>query len=295
MKIFVTGATGYIGSAIASALARGGHQVTGLSRSEEKDAELRQRGVTPVRGGLGHLGALVRELASQDAVVHAAVDYGLGPPSDAEAVEAMIAAARAAGRPFSLVYTSGVWVLGDTSGVVDERASTDRPFAGVAWRTGHEQRVLAAAGDRIAAAVIRPGMVYGGRRGIIAPWFDQATREGAATCVAPGTQRWSFVHVEDLAQLYRLILERRAQGVFHGVDGRPTPVAEAAEAYGRAAGNGAVRVLPLAEARAAMGGMADALALDQQVVTARAAEVGWTVRHADVVSTAADMYREWKG
>ncbi|GAO01379.1 NAD-dependent epimerase/dehydratase family protein [Anaeromyxobacter sp. PSR-1] len=295
MKVFVTGATGYIGSAIVSALARGGHQVTGLSRSEEKDAELRRRGATAVRGGLGHLGALARELAAQDAVVHAAVDYGLGPPADAEAVEAMITAARAAGRPFSIVYTSGVWVLGDTGGVADERASTDHPAAATAWRPAHERRVLGAAGDRIAAAVIRPGMVYGGRRGLITPWFDQATREGAATVVAPGTQRWSFVHVEDLAELYRLVVERRAQGVLHGVDGRPTPVAEAAAAYSRAAGKGAVRELPLAEARKAMGAMADALAMDQQVVTARAAEVGWTVRHPDVVSAAAEMYREWKG
>lgn len=295
MNVFVTGATGYIGSAIVQSLVRAGHRVTGLSRSEQKDAEVRRLGGTPVRGGLGSVSALARELAAQDAVVHAAVDYGLGPPADREAVEAMITAARAAGRPFGLVYTSGVWVLGDTGGVVDERASTDRPAQASAWRPAHEQRVLAEGDDRVAAAVIRPGMVYGGRRGLVAPWFAQAEREGAASYVAPGTQRWSLVHVEDLAELYRLVVEQRAKGVFHGVDGRPTPAADAATAYSRAAGKGPARELSLADARLAMGPMADALAMDQQVVSARAGEVGWKLRHADVVSTAADMYREWKG
>jgi nucleoside-diphosphate-sugar epimerase len=295
MKVFVTGGTGYVGSAIVEALVRGGHQVSVLSRSEERDAAVKALGASPVRGSLGRLARLADRIAAHDAVVHAAVDYGLGPPADIEAVDAMLAAARAAARPFGVVYTSGVWVLGETKRPATESAPVDRPAAAVAWRPEQEKRVLAAASDRVAAAVIRPGAVFGERRGLVSPWFEGAAKEGRASFVGSGDQRWALVHRADLAELYRLVVERRARGIFHGVDGAAPTVAEAAGAASRAAGKGAVRAVPVEEARKTMGAVADALALDQVVASVRGAEVGWAPRHPPFVADAPNAFREWKG
>lgn len=295
MNVFVTGGTGYVGSAVVASLVRAGHEVSALSRSEERDGAVRALGATPVRGSLGHMGPLASRIAEHDAAVHTAMDYGLGAPADAEAIEAMLDGARAAGRPFSVVYTSGVWVLGATATAASEAAPTDRPAEGVAWRPSHEKRVLEAAADRIATAVIRPGIVFGEKRGLVAPWFQSAVEEGRAAFVGTGDQRWALIHRTDLAELYRLVLEKRARGVFHGVDGASPTVAEAASAASRAAGKGAIRAIPVDEARGTMGAMADALAMDQVVVSARGAEVGWAPKHPPFVTDAPSVFREWKG
>jgi nucleoside-diphosphate-sugar epimerase len=183
-----------------------------------------------------------------------------------------------------------VWVLGDTRGPADESAATDHPSAAVAWRPSHERLVLDAAGGQLVTAVVRPGMVYGGTRGLITPWFAQA-RSGGAQVVGDGKNHWSFVHVDDLAQLYRLVVERRAGGVFHGVDGSAPTLEEAARAASAAVG-GTVRHVLLEEARKAMGPMADALAMDQVVVAHRGAEVGWKPGHPAFVQAAAAAARE---
>ena len=297
MKVFVTGGTGYIGGAIVQALVRAGHQVSSLSRSERGDAAVEALGAVPVRGALGALAPLAERIAEHDAAIHAAVDYGLGPPADADAIGALLDGARRAGRDFSVVYTSGVWVLGDTGPTAaTEGTPTVHPAQAVAWRPAHERRVLDAATDRIATAVIRPGMVFGEKRGLIVPWFDSAAREGRAAFVGSGDQRWALVHRDDLAELYRLVAGRRARGIFHGVDGASPTVGEAAAAASRAAGKGgAVRAIPVEEARKSMGPMADAFAMDQVVVSARATEVGWAPRHAPFVQDAGRAFAEWRG
>ena len=291
MRVFVTGATGYLGSAIVEALVRAGHEVTGLSRSEEKDGELRGLGASPARGALGALSRV--DLAGHDAYVHAAVDYGLGPPADREAIDALLTAARASRGPAFVVYTSGVWVLGSASAAVDETASTDRPAQAVAWRPAHERAVLDAAGGTLATAVVRPGMVFGERRGLVSPWFAQAQAEGASQVVGDGRNRWAFVHRSDLAELYRLAVEQRARGVFHGVDGAAPTVMEAARAASAAAGKGDVRCVPLEEARPRMGPVADALAMDQVVRSARARDLGWRPGHPPFVQDAQSAFREF--
>lgn len=293
MRVFVTGGTGYVGEALVRSLVHGGHTVTALSRGPEKDARLSALGAKPVRGELGHLAALRDRMAQQDALVHAAMDYGLGPAADREAIDAMLAAARAAGRQVSVVYTSGVWVLGE-SPMPSSEASPPRPARAVAWRPEHERAVLDVATDGIATAVVRPGIVFGERRGLVTPWFESAVRDGAAAFVGTGAQRWALVHREDLAELYRLVVERRSRGVFHGVDGASPRVDEAARAASAAAGKGAVRAVPVGEARKNMGPVADALAMDQVVVSTRAAEVGWAPRHPPFVMDAANAFREWR-
>jgi nucleoside-diphosphate-sugar epimerase len=113
--------------------------------------------------------------------------------------------------------------------------------------------------------------------------------------VGTGRQHWTYVHREDLAELYRRVLERRASGIFHGVDGRPELVQDSAHALSAAAGKGVVRAIPVEEARQSMGSMADALAMDQVVVSARAREVGWAPARRSFSEEAPQTVREWRG
>jgi nucleoside-diphosphate-sugar epimerase len=292
MRVFVTGASGYVGTAVISALIRAGHEVTGQGRSDASLATIQRLGGRPVRAELGRFSALAAEFAAHEAVIHAATNYQA--QSDREAIDAVLGAARRASGPFTFVYTSGVWVLGEQPTVADESTPTSRPAQAVTWRAEHEKLVLAAASGTLVTAVIRPGMVYGGKAGLITPWFEGALKDGAASAVGTGGQHWAFVHRDDLAELYRLVLERRAKGVFHGVDGHATRVEQAAGAYSKAAGKGAVRYTPVEQARATMGAMADALAMDQNVASTRAREVGWVPAHRGVVEEAEKMFKDWK-
>ena len=297
MRIFITGGTGYIGSAIVRALVEAGHSVTGLVRSPEKEAALRGLGATPVCGDLKEPSAYMDVAAEHDAAIHAAFEYGdRGADVDRMAVETLLAAASAGAGPRSVVYTSGVWVLGNTGErLADEDASTAGAAPIVAWRPTHERLVLEAAGGQLATAVVRPGMVYGGKGGQVVAFFSSATKEGAATYVGSGTNRWSLVHRDDLAQLYRLVVEKRARGIFHGVDGAPVTVADAARAASQVAGKGgATRSTPLEEARKQMGPMANALCLDQIVGARRSAEFGWKPKYVSFPDSARAAFEEWR-
>src|SRR5512144_3224028 len=106
MKVLVTGASGYVGSAVTAALIRAGHEVTGQYHDRTREVAVRKAGAKPVHAELGRFSELVPLLAQQDAVVHTAADYQ--PPHDREAVEALLAGARAAKRPYFVLYTSGV-------------------------------------------------------------------------------------------------------------------------------------------------------------------------------------------
>lgn len=297
MKVFITGATGYIGSGVAAELLRAGHEVTGLTSSDAKVRDLERAGVQPVVGDLGDPGAWRREVARSEGVVHAAFDYGAEDPVELDglAIDGLLSAATEGSAHRVFVYTSGVWVLGNTGDdPVDETSEPAEPFDLVAWRPEHEQVVLGA-GRRVTPSVVRPGVVYGERRGLMVRFFRSA-EEGAATYIGDGRNRMALIHRDDAARLYREVLERAATGVFHAVDGTPVTMADAAVAAGRAAGaTEEPRSVPLEEARKELGPVADALCLDQVVAARRSAEVlGWAPRYGSFREGAEPAYRECK-
>ncbi len=298
MKVFITGATGYVGGAVAREFLRAGHQVGGLARSAETAARLERLGIGAVRGSMQHPAAWKDLIGGFDAFVHAAVDYAADIPAvDGATLDALIEAARAGGEARCLIFTSGVWVLGETGDrPAAEDASTQRALPMVAWRPAHERRALEAASRGLATAVVRPGLVYGGRAGLLAPLFASAEQEGASVYIGAGDNRWSLVHRDDLGALYRLIAESRARGIFHGVDGASLPVVEVARAASRAAGRGGkTRSQPVGEARRGLGPVADALLLDQVVAAPRSRALGWAPRYVSFEEGAPAAYREWKG
>jgi nucleoside-diphosphate-sugar epimerase len=303
MRIFLTGPTGYIGSAVLDALVRGGHDVTALVRDKSKAQQVAKRGGHPVIGNLADPESFRAVAEAQDGYIHTAFDTtsGKGPAIDRAALDVMIAAAkrpRTAGSTAPakrfIVYTSGVWVLGRTSEPAAEDAPIN-PIDLVSWRPEHEDVALRAA-DGVRTVVVRPGVVYGSGSGIVGDLFRAATN-GLVRVVGDGNNHWPLVYDRDLADLYtRLAVRDDAAGVYHANDEgdeRVIDIVGAIKPYVPVRPD--VRHVPIEEARHKMGSFADARALDQLVRSPRARALGWTPTLHSVAGNAARLLEEWRG
>ena len=277
MNVYLTGATGYIGSAVAEALQKAGHKVTGLARTPEKAKQLEARGIHAVIGDLMNPETVAAPARAADGVIHtASTNDANAAKADAAAVRGLLQILEGSGKPF--VYTSGVWVLGSTGDKAADESTPVNPTPLVAHRAAVEQEVLSSKDRGVRAIVIRPALVYGRGGSIPAMLTKSAKETGAVRYVGDGHNRWPFVDVSDLAQLYVLALEKAPAGSLynaaHGPSYRVAEVAEAASIGGGA--NGKTQSWPLEEARKALYGFADALVLDQQVSGEKAKkELGW--------------------
>jgi len=303
MRIFLTGATGYIGGPVLDALVRGGHDVTALVRDNEKARRVKARGGHPVIGNLADPESFRGSADAQDGYVHAAFDYasGKGPAIERAALETIIAAAkrpRTAGSTAPakrfVIYTSGVWILGRTPEPASEDAPIN-PIAMASFRPAHEQLVLEAADDHLRTIVVRPGVVYGGGGGIVGDMFKSATN-GLVRVVGDGNNHWPLVYDRDLADLYaKLTVNVDASGIYHANDEgdeRVNDLVSAIAPYVPVRPD--VRNVPIDEARTKMGPFADALALDQLVRSPRAHALGWMPTLHSVAGNAARLLEEWR-
>jgi nucleoside-diphosphate-sugar epimerase len=269
MKITITGGTGFIGSAILGRLVAGGHDVTAIVRSESAAASVATARATPLIGDLTHVAWLADQLATADGVVHAAA------PGDGTAADFDAGIAKAVGHAFGgtdrpYLHTGGVWVYGAGSGITED-SPFDPPLL-VSWRLPVERSLL---DSGVAATVIAPGIVYGHGRGIPALVSGgPRTPSGALTMIGDGDQHWTTVHVDDLAELYVLLLERGSGlGTVIGVSGDNPTVRELATA---AAGPAGIRPESVSASRARLvRPFADALLISQQATGERARSLGW--------------------
>lgn len=280
MKVFVTGGSGYLGRPTIEALVRGGAEVTALVRSDASAEVVTGLGATPVAGALTDTDVLRAAAAAAEGVIHLGQHYG---DDTAEVDRAAAAALQDGAGVHPYVHTGGVWVYGNTDGVVDEDAPLAPPRL-TAWRVENEKRVLARAATGERPVVVMPGMVYGRSGGLIENFFAAPGRDGGAVpVIGDGANHWALVHVDDIAALYVLALTAPAGAVYLGVaDTHPT-AAQAATAISHGIGRpGAVRNLSPDEARETMGPLAEAFALDQRLTGARARrDLGWTPAHTD--------------
>lgn len=255
MQVFITGATGYIGGSVAVRLIERGHSVRGLARSQESGASLTTFGIEPVVGTLQDHGLLAQEAARADAVINAAnADEPLAPRVFADAL---------AGSRKRLIHTSGSTVVADeAAGEPSDRVHVDipaHPVAGKAARVAIDREVLAAAARGVRAMVICPTMIYGlglgpKKHSLQVPMLIRdALAHGAARHVGRGLNRWSQVHIDDLADLYALAVERGDAGEFYFAENGEATLLEIARDISRLAGLGDPVSLPIADAIAAWG------------------------------------------
>ncbi len=293
MRVFLTGGTGYVGAAVLEALIRAGHDVTMLVRNPGAAERAQARGISAFVGSLSKVGSYRENATGFDAYVHAAFDGS----DDGAAIDALTVTTLgqlACDARAAFIYTSGVWVLGATREPADEDAPTN-PTPLVAYRVGHEQQVLGFNASGARASVIRPGIVFGGGRGIVAEMIKNA-ENGLMRVIGSGENRWPLVYERDLADLYvRVLADPAASGIFHGVDENDETVNEIAEALAsHSPQRPDVRMVPLTEARKKFGPYADALALDQVVRCPRARAIGWEPQLASLTRNVPRLFEEWR-
>jgi len=236
MKVFITGATGYIGGSVAVGLRDAGHDVIGLTRSGRGADALRGLGIEPHLGHLDDPDALRAGAARADAVVNAADSDHAG------AVDALLDALEGTGA--RLIHTSGSSIVGDRAdGAPADRIHDDQtpfePLPEKRDRVGIDRAVLAAAQRGVHSVVICPSMIYGAglgpkRDSIQVPWMiEQARAAGVSRHIGAGENLWSNVHIEDLVRLYVLALEKAPPGSFFFAADGECRLRTIAEAIGR--------------------------------------------------------------
>jgi len=292
VRVFVTGASGFVGSAVVSHLAAAGHVVVGLARSDSSAGRLAVLGASVVEGSLDDVDVIQQAAASSDAVAHLAFRHGepaaLAADTDLQVIEALGDALAGTGRP--LVVTSGTLVLPPRRvGRETDRAVTDSPAA---FRAASEKAALALAGRDIRVVVMRLApMVHDAvRRGFAGTLIDIARRTGMSGYLGDGSQRWPAVHRQDAALLYRLALEHAPAGsVLHAVDEEGIPLAVLAGRIGALCGV-PVRPIPIEQADAHFGWLARLVATDAPASSAMTRRLlGWRPSHRELIDDLAHM------
>lgn len=278
MRVFLTGATGFIGAHILPELLAAGHAVIGLTRSEAGAARLAALGAEPHLGSLEAPDSLRRGVARAEAVIHCAFDHEFSGyvencAKDGRAIAAMGAELAGSDRPIVITSVTGLGDAGD--GQPAREAVFDRAHPNPRAASELAGAELLEAGINL--SVVRLPQVHDTtRQGLITPLIALARAKGVSAYLGEGRNRWSAGHVSDVARLYRLALERRAPGArYHAVDEAGIPLREIAETIGQGLGVPAVSLDP-AEAAAHFDWLARFVGLNLVASSAwTRAELGW--------------------
>jgi nucleoside-diphosphate-sugar epimerase len=297
MRVFVTGASGYIGNVVARTFREKGHTVYGLVRSQENADLLSLNEIWPVFGELEKLESYAKILEEVEVVVHCAFDATeKGVERDLTFIDAVLNTYSKSSLSHAFIYTSGVWVYGSTGYKTVDEASPLNPIDIVKWRPEHEQKILKATSPYLRTVVMRPGCVYGSVGGLT-NFFFTSTQNGAVSMVGNGRNRWTMVHVQDLAHAYVSAAEKEVTGVILNVtdDTNPT-VQDLAEAVARSAGKpGQIHSLSSEEAEKQFGSLVQGLTIDQEVNNARIKRLlHWQIHHASFIHDVDIYYNAWK-
>jgi nucleoside-diphosphate-sugar epimerase len=279
MKVALTGGAGFIGSHVLGTLTEHGHEVIALVRNDEQAAIVAARGAEPAAVDLYDRPAVVSAFADADGAVHtASPGDATSADLDSAIVDAAIEAYAGTGKPY--IHTSGIWVYGANKSISEE-SPFDAP-AMVAWKEPIERRVLERQDMR--GVVIVSSVAYGDGGGGIPGLLLASPRDEAGSLImlGGGEQHWSTVHVADLADFFRRVLESEsARGYYVVGNGLSPTVAELTEAAAAATGAPGAVTGSEQEARQRLGDyFAEVLLIDQGTSAARARrELGWAPTH----------------
>lgn len=296
MKVFITGATGYIGFQVALTIRRAGHRVWGLVRSQEKGEALAKNEIVPVLGSMQRPESYLSRAEQCSVLIHAATEYSAERVAlERQTVESLIKAGNSRAEPKTFIYTSGVWVYGNTSCQMVDETSPLNPAKLVSWRPAVEEMVLNA--KEVKGIVIRPGCVYGGQGGMTGSWFKGAYQEKTLKGIGDGGNHWAMIQVEDLAEVYVLSAESGLNGeIFNVADKSHSSISENLKAVARVTGySGQIEFIPAEKASLTLGDYAFCLALDQHVDASKASRLlGWQPKHAGFVEEIDACFTSWK-
>jgi nucleoside-diphosphate-sugar epimerase len=252
VRVFITGATGYIGGSVAAKLLENGHTVLGLVRSEDKAAQLERRGIEPLPGTLADFETIAQASRQCDAVINTASADETFP------VEAILKGLAGSGKPF--IHTSGTSVVsdraaGEYSDAIFHEDSPFEPLPERMLRVAIDRTVLTAGRKGIRSVVIRPSLIYGRGHGLnpdsiqIPHLIALAKKHGIARHVGRGLNVWSHVHIDDVVDLYLRALEQAPAGSLFYAENGEAPWKTLASAIGRLLGfGGETKDWPIAEA-----------------------------------------------
>ncbi|MCX5068035.1 SDR family oxidoreductase [Micromonospora lupini] len=292
MRVFVTGASGHLGSAVVPNLISAGHDVIGLARSDTSAAAIEKLGAEVRRGDLSDLDALREEAAGSDGVVHLAFRHDLlvsgnlagAAEVDLAALTALADGLAGSGKPFVGTGGTAMLVLG---GIVGRPGTERDTFPAGGYRIDAENFVAGLASRGVRSSVVRLPIVHSSldHVGFITTIIRAARQHGYAAYVGEGTNRWSAVHTLDAAELYRLALEKAPAGArLHAVADAGVPFRQIAEAIGRNL-DIPVRSISPDEASGYFGFLETFAQLDNPTSSAVTRELlGWTPAHPDLIA-----------
>ncbi len=283
MKVFITGAAGYIGGSVAVTLIGAGHEVTGLVRSETRASDVERFGIEPVIGDLADAQVLERAALAADAVIN------IANSDNRQVTDVFLNALRDSGKTY--IQSSGTSIVADLADgerpgkVYDETTPVD-PLPLRAGRVALNDAVLAASGDQLRAIVICPPLIYGLGLGASAdsiqvPWMiELAKKHGVGRHIGAGANIWSNVHINDLVDLYLRALTDAPGGAFYYAENGENSMLELAQAVSRMLGyGGRAETISVEEAVAEWGegGARYTMGSNSRVQAVRARkELGWS-------------------
>lgn len=278
MQVLILGGSGLIGSAITAALAAAGHRAVGLARSEAAAARIRACGGIPVDGDVTRPESWLPHLDEADVIIQASADFAADPAAAEEALIATLLAKRAALGSRRVIYTGGCWLYPErTSPALSERDAFD-PLPAFAYMVRNRERLLASGLDTV---TVHPGIVWREDRGFAVDHVQSILGGETITVVGSLSTRWPLVHADDLAQLYRLALEKAAGGTDYLVVTDPGLTVDAIIRHAEtvAQSRAAIAITPVIEAVARDGDWIAGQARSQKVITSKARdELGWQPR-----------------
>ncbi len=298
MRIFLTGATGFIGTHIIPELLGAGHQVLGLTRSDAGAATLTEAGVEPYRGTLEDPDSLARGAAQADAVIHCAFDHDFSNfvancEKDTRVIKAMGEALAGSDKPFVITSGTGVGLVEPGKPATEDAINLDHPNP----RIGSERTGQAALDSGVKVIVVRLPQVHDTRRqGLISPLAQIAREKGVSAYVGEGRNSWPAGHVRDVARLYRLAVEQGKAGErFNAVGEEGIQARDIAAALGRGLDVPVVSLTP-EKAQEHFGWMGMFVGMDMPASSAWTQKrLGWTPKERGLIADLAEMdYSQFK-